>query len=91
MRLRGHHIRKIRAGWLVQPLKLQPGDKPTQIVDDFTTAANIALPAAPPYIVLTDVRIMVPDAPGELSIGELRILPSGGIASVPVLAEVHIR
>ncbi|OMC12511.1 hypothetical protein [Mycolicibacterium fortuitum] len=88
MRLRGHHIRKIRAGWLIQPIKLQPGDKPTQIVDDFTTAAAIALPTAPDCIVLTDVRIYLPDAPGDVTIGELRIVPSGSLASLPALIEV---
>ncbi|OMC46870.1 hypothetical protein A5742_25390 [Mycolicibacterium fortuitum] len=88
MRLRGHHIRKIQSGWLVQSIKLQPGDKPSQIVDDFTTAAAIALPAEPSCIVLTDVRILIPNAPGDVRIGELRITPSSDlVGSIPALIE----
>lgn len=89
MRLRGHHIRKIRAGWLVQPAKLQPGDKPSEIVDDFAAAAKIALPAEPPCIVLRNVQIYLPDSPGSNTIAELRITPSGDlVGSIPRIAAV---
>ena len=48
MRLRDHHIRKVRTGWrrrgwLVQPLKATDGEKLTRIVDTFAEAAGIVL------------------------------------------------
>lgn len=88
MRLRGHHIRKIRAGWLVQPIKLQPGDKPSQIVDDFTTAAQIALPAAPACIVLTDVRIYLPGTDFTTQSAVLTISAPDQSPSIPTLLEL---
>lgn len=90
MRLRGHHIRKIRAGWLVQPAKLQPGDKPSQIVDDFTTAASIALPTEPGCIVLTDVQIYLPgtDFTTQTAVLTITGLDRGpGIPSLPELTQ----
>lgn len=90
MRLRGHHIRKIRAGWLVQPLKLQPGDKPSQIVDEFTTAANIALPADPSCIVLTDVRIYLPDFDVTTQTAVLTISAPDQSPGIPALLELTL-
>jgi hypothetical protein len=75
MRLRDHYIRKTRRGWLVQPVDLRDGQKPSEIVEPFAEAAAIALPQT-----TCTVHVV-----GQAHDAALAIAPGGSVTRLPAV------